>query len=94
MKSSTLMTVVAAACAALMLLAPPALRAAPIVTALAAGTWAIALTLRGRSRPQDPRPDDDWPAFDPPSFEDALAMLAPPPAPRRSTRKPTDTGRA
>jgi hypothetical protein len=89
-KNSTLMIVVAGACAALALPAPPALRAAPIVAALVAGTWAIVLTLRGRGRTPDPYPDDDAPVFDPPSFEDAIAMLAPPPSPRRSTR----TGRA
>jgi hypothetical protein len=81
-KASILMCVLAAVCAALAWAAPPSLRVAAASAATVAGVWAIATGIRERRRPGRSGPDEPH-GFDPPSFEDAITMLAPPPRPRR-----------
>jgi hypothetical protein len=81
-KSWILMCVLAAVCAALASAAPPSDRLAAASAAIVAGLWAIATGIRERRRPDEPRLDEPH-GFDPPSFEDAITMLAPPPRPRR-----------
>ena len=85
-----LMIVLAAVCAALIPFTPDELRAVPIVSGLAAGAWAVVLSVRDLRRGRS-RPDDVPDTFAELSLDDALTMLRPPSPPRHdSDRRPPD----